>query len=169
MKTEDVILHNYIPLSESRFNIDLQWFALSDDENDKLSLITYNQPFQATVPSKDSTLDADDNQHLIWQYSGVLWTGGSVKHSLEGSTDSVSLLSGKIDVKKDIAGLTDSVSLLSGVLDLTNSIEGSTDSISLSSGAINLKNSLVGSSDSISLLSGLLNQTHLILGSTDSV
>lgn len=138
-------------------------------DNNKLALISYNQPFQPPVPVSEGSLTQGNKQHLIWQYPGILWTGEGITHQLAGSVDSVSLLSGTIDVERSIAGTSDSISLLSGGINVTKSIIGSADSISLLSGQIIIDILLNGSSDSISLLTGLLNQTHLISGSSDSV
>jgi len=42
--------------------------------NSKLSLISYNQPFQASVPVSTDGLGQGDKQHLVWQYAGIEWT-----------------------------------------------------------------------------------------------
>ena len=45
-----------------------------DTDNEKLSLISYNQPFNPAIPISSDGLGQADNQHLIWQYAGVLWS-----------------------------------------------------------------------------------------------
>lgn len=45
-----------------------------DTNNEKFALISYNQPFNPSVPISDDGLGQDDKQHLIWQYPGVLWS-----------------------------------------------------------------------------------------------
>lgn len=46
--------------------------------NEKLALITYNQPWNTPipVPSTYDTLNRGDKQHLLWGYPGINW--GSV-------------------------------------------------------------------------------------------
>jgi hypothetical protein len=44
-----------------------------DTVNKKLALISYNQPFNPSVPISSDGLGQDDKQHLIWQYPGILW------------------------------------------------------------------------------------------------
>lgn len=42
--------------------------------NEKLALITYLQPWNTPLPISSDGLDQADNQHLIWEYPGVLWS-----------------------------------------------------------------------------------------------
>lgn len=50
-----------------------------DTNNEKLALISYNQPFNPAIPISSDGLDWDDKQHLIWQYPGLEWeTPGAV-------------------------------------------------------------------------------------------
>lgn len=42
--------------------------------NDKLALISYHQPFNTPIPISADGLGQADNQHLIWEYPGVLFT-----------------------------------------------------------------------------------------------
>lgn len=44
-------------------------------DNNLLSIITMHQPGQASIPvSSDISNDAN-KQHLIWEYSGIIWSG----------------------------------------------------------------------------------------------
>lgn len=45
-----------------------------DSNNEKLALITYHQPFNTPIPTSDDELDQADNQHLLWEYPGILWS-----------------------------------------------------------------------------------------------
>lgn len=45
-----------------------------DTTNEKLALITYHQPWNTPIPISDDGLDQADNQHLLWEYPGILWT-----------------------------------------------------------------------------------------------
>ena len=162
-------------------------------DNDKLSLISYNMPFMAAVPVSDDGLGQGDKQHLIWQYSGILWTGvtthqlaGNIKsvshasgalslgQSLTGSIKSVSHLSGALDIHKKLTGSIKSVSHVSGDLSLSQTLDGSVKSISHVSGALNLSQTLNGSVKSVSHLSGDLTVsgggvTHQLAGSIKSI
>jgi len=42
--------------------------------NEKFALITQYQPWNTPVPISVDGLDQADNQHLIWDYPGLLWT-----------------------------------------------------------------------------------------------
>lgn len=45
-----------------------------DTVNEKLALISYQQPFNTPIPISSDGLGQDDKQHLIWQFPGVLWS-----------------------------------------------------------------------------------------------
>ena len=45
-----------------------------DTNNEKFALITYQQPFNTPLPVSADGLGQADNQHLIWQYPGILWS-----------------------------------------------------------------------------------------------
>ena len=44
-----------------------------ETDNEKLALMSYNQPFNPAVPISIDGLAQGDLQHLIWQYPGILW------------------------------------------------------------------------------------------------
>lgn len=44
-----------------------------DTNNEKLALITYHQPWNTPIPISADGLDQADNQHLIWEYPGILF------------------------------------------------------------------------------------------------
>jgi len=44
-----------------------------DTNNEKFALISYQQPFNTPLPISADGLGQADNQHLIWQYPGILW------------------------------------------------------------------------------------------------
>ncbi len=46
--------------------------------NAKLSLISYQQPFNSAVPAPTgAAMSQGDKQHLMWQYAGIDWTAVS--------------------------------------------------------------------------------------------
>lgn len=48
-------------------------------DNAKLSLISYQQPFNSAVPAPTGVaMSQGDKQHLMWQYAGVEWTAVDV-------------------------------------------------------------------------------------------
>ena len=44
-----------------------------DTTNEKLALITYHQAWNTPLPISADGLDQADNQHLLWEYPGLLW------------------------------------------------------------------------------------------------
>lgn len=46
-----------------------------DTDNEKLALMSYHQPFQASVPISSDGIGADDKKHLIWEFPGLTWSG----------------------------------------------------------------------------------------------
>ena len=42
--------------------------------NEKLALISYHQAWNTPLPISADGLDQADNQHLLWEYPGVLFT-----------------------------------------------------------------------------------------------
>ncbi len=45
-----------------------------DTDNEKFSLISYMQPFNAPIPESSDGIGQADKQHLIWGYAGILWS-----------------------------------------------------------------------------------------------
>ena len=45
-----------------------------DTNNEKFALITYHQPWNTPLPISTDGLGQADNQHLLWEYPGVLWS-----------------------------------------------------------------------------------------------
>jgi len=48
------------------------------DTNDKIALISYQQPWNVPLPISADGLDQADNQQLLWGYPGILWSGVSL-------------------------------------------------------------------------------------------
>jgi len=46
-------------------------------DNAKLSLITFQQPYSAPIPTAITTLTTKNKQHLIWDYAGITWGAGT--------------------------------------------------------------------------------------------
>lgn len=44
-----------------------------DTNSKKLSLISILQPYNTPIPTSTGSLSQGDRQHLIWDYSGILW------------------------------------------------------------------------------------------------
>jgi len=49
-----------------------------DTINEKFALITQYQPWNTPIPISADGLDQADNQHLIWDYPGLLWVTGII-------------------------------------------------------------------------------------------
>ena len=45
-----------------------------DTDNEKLALIEYGDIFQPGIPISADGLDQADNQQLLWEYPGILWS-----------------------------------------------------------------------------------------------
>ena len=44
-----------------------------ETDNEKLALMSYNQPFNPAVPIVSDGIGQAEKQHLIWQFPGILW------------------------------------------------------------------------------------------------
>ena len=42
--------------------------------NEKLALISYQQPWNTPIPISADGIGSDDKKHLIWQYPGSTWS-----------------------------------------------------------------------------------------------
>lgn len=53
-----------------------------ETDNEKLALMSYNQPFVPAVPIVTNGMTQADYQHLIWQYPGILWSEREEENAL---------------------------------------------------------------------------------------
>lgn len=100
------------------------------------------------------------------------WVGeevGATTHYLEGSTDSVSLLSGVLNVTRSLSGTAISVSLLAGAISVTRSMVGAVNSVSSLPSYLNVLQKIIGSLNSISLLAGTLHLTKPLASVINSI
>jgi len=128
-------------------------------DNDKLSMLSYQQPWNSAIPIGNGSLDQGDKQHFLGQYSGIFWeaTSGTI---VTGITDALVLAEGTAGIVRDITvtGITDALVLAEGTADVVRDITvtGITDALVLAGGTANIivGTTVTGITDALVLAEG---------------